>query len=99
MLSLVERQELNGITEKIIGCAYKVGGELGFGFLEKVYENALAYEMGKASLKVQRQIKLEVKYKNIIDEKQFLKNCSIMDVGLSLATHPLRFKGVWGRSG
>ena len=54
------------ITEKIIGCAYKVGGELGFGFLEKVYENALAYEMGKTDLKVQRQIKLEVKYQNII---------------------------------
>lgn len=33
--------EVNQITEKIIGSAYKVANELGCGFLEKVYENAL----------------------------------------------------------
>jgi len=38
------RLELNEITEKIIGCAFKVGSRLGYGFLEKVYENALVYE-------------------------------------------------------
>ena len=36
------------ITEKIIGCAYAVANTLGSGFLEKVYENALAHEMSKA---------------------------------------------------
>ena len=61
-----EREELNGITEKIIGCAYRVGNGLGPGFLEKVYQNALAYEMGKAGLKVERQVKLEVRYEKII---------------------------------
>lgn len=35
--------DLNKITEKIIGSSYKVMNELGDGFLEKVYENALAY--------------------------------------------------------
>jgi len=39
------RQELNQITEKIIGCAYQVSKILGCGFLEKVYENALLHEM------------------------------------------------------
>jgi len=29
------------LTQKIIGCAYKVHNALGTGFLEKVYENAL----------------------------------------------------------
>jgi GxxExxY protein len=40
------------ITEKIIGCAFTVANELGHGFLEKVYENALAYEIRKAGLAV-----------------------------------------------
>jgi hypothetical protein len=34
--------KINLITEKIIGCSYKVSNELGCGFLEEVYENALA---------------------------------------------------------
>ncbi|MCK4732593.1 MAG: GxxExxY protein [Methanophagales archaeon] len=33
-----------GITEKIIGAAYKVHNTLGSGFLEKVYQNSLAIE-------------------------------------------------------
>jgi len=32
----------DALTEKIIGAAYSVANILGFGFLEKVYENALA---------------------------------------------------------
>ena len=40
-----QRQHLNRITDAIIGCAYTVANSLGHGFLEKVYENALAYEL------------------------------------------------------
>jgi len=43
-------QEINALTEKIIGCAYSVANELGFGFLEKVYENALFVALTKAGL-------------------------------------------------
>jgi len=35
------------ITEKIIKAFYKVYNTLGFGFLEKVYENALSVELKK----------------------------------------------------
>jgi hypothetical protein len=35
------------LTEIIIGCAYTIANTLGNGFLEKVYENALAYELRK----------------------------------------------------
>jgi len=42
--------ELDQLTEKIIGCAYTVANTLGSGFLEKVYENALAYELRKKGL-------------------------------------------------
>lgn len=37
----------DNLTEKIIGCAYKVHNALGPGFLEKVYENALRIEIQK----------------------------------------------------
>ena len=37
-----EREELDRLTERVIGCAYEVSNTLGCGFLEKVYENALA---------------------------------------------------------
>jgi GxxExxY protein len=43
--------ELNTVTERIIGCAFAVANTLGAGFLEKVYENALAHELGKTGLK------------------------------------------------
>jgi len=39
--------EINVLTHTVIGCAYKVHNTLGFGFLEKVYENALKVELQK----------------------------------------------------
>jgi GxxExxY protein len=63
MVNSVNRVELNRITKKIIGCAYAVGRILKFGYLEKVYENALANEISDAGLKVQQQKAIEVKYK------------------------------------
>ncbi len=56
------KDEINRITEKIIGCAYKVANELGCGFLEKVYENALAYEIRKLDLKIEQQKQIKVFY-------------------------------------
>ena len=43
------------ITEKILNAYYKVFNTLGYGFLEKVYENAMAIELRKAGLKVNQQ--------------------------------------------
>jgi GxxExxY protein len=60
-----EMEHINEITEKVIGCAYKVMNELGCGFLEKVYENALAHEIGKLGLKVEQQRKIKVYYDKI----------------------------------
>lgn len=58
------KDAINQITEKIIGCAYEVSNELGCGFLEKVYENALAFEIGKLRLKVEQQKQIKVYYQN-----------------------------------
>ena len=43
------------LSEKIIGCCIKVHRALGPGFLEKVYEEALAIELSKAGEKFERQ--------------------------------------------
>lgn len=51
------------ITETIIGCFYNVYNKLGFGFLEKVYENALIIELKEAGLSAEKQIPIEVYYK------------------------------------
>ena len=62
MLTDERRTELNGITEKIIGCCHTVSNSLGIGFLEKVYENALAIEFEKAGLQFSRQVAVPVRY-------------------------------------
>lgn len=56
------RLELNAITEKIIGCAYAVANELGSGFLEKVYENALVIELLKVGMHTEQQKAIKVYY-------------------------------------
>jgi GxxExxY protein len=60
-----EEIRLNQITEKNIGCAYRVRNVLGCGFLEKVYENAMAYELRKANLKSGTARPVEVMYDGI----------------------------------
>lgn len=52
------------LTEKVIKAFYKVYNVLGYGFLEKVYERALAHEIQKSKLKVCMQFPLEVYYDN-----------------------------------
>jgi GxxExxY protein len=59
----MDEQKLNKLTEKIIGCAYAVGNSLGNGFLEKVYENAFAYELRENGLKAEQQKPIKVFYK------------------------------------
>lgn len=54
--------ELKELTEKIIGCAFKVHNTLGFGFLERVYENALVIELKKAGLSAEQQKPINVYY-------------------------------------
>jgi GxxExxY protein len=54
------------LSEQIIAAAYNVPRELGYGFLEKVYKNALAVELGEARLKYAVGTPLNVKYHNIV---------------------------------
>jgi len=60
------RLKLDRITEKIIGCVYKVSNIMGSGFLEKVYENALTLELRKNGLKVKQQHGIQVRYDGVV---------------------------------
>jgi len=52
--------------EAVIRCVFTVANALGSGFLEKVYENALAHELRKAGLKVEQQVGMTVHYDNVV---------------------------------
>ncbi len=54
--------EIDTLTEAVIGCAYRVHTELGAGFLESVYKNALLYELRKVGLSAQAEVPLDVIY-------------------------------------
>jgi GxxExxY protein len=52
------------LTEKIIKGAYTVHNALGFGFVEKVYQNALAVELKKMGLGVENEVPISVYYED-----------------------------------
>ena len=52
----------NEVSKKIIAAAFAVHKELGYGFVEKVYKNALAIELGEAGLKCAVEVPLKVLY-------------------------------------
>ncbi len=56
--------EINKITEKIIGCAIEVHRNLGPGLLENIYEEALCVEFGLQKIHYQRQVCIPVNYKD-----------------------------------
>jgi GxxExxY protein len=62
---------LNELTEKIIGLAIKVHRTLGPGFLESVYQAALAYELEKANIPFEKEKPLPVPYEDILLEVGF----------------------------
>ena len=61
-----DNTEMNELSGRVIGCAFTVINTLGAGFLEKVYENALAFEVRAAGLSVVQQYGAKVYYKDIL---------------------------------
>ncbi len=59
-------EAINDLTERIIGCAYRVSNELGCGFLEKPYENALVHELRKQGFRVQQQHPIHIYYDGVV---------------------------------
>lgn len=54
------------ITNKILSAAFKVHSSLGFGFLEKVYQNAMIVELKKYNLKVESEKQIKVYYEDTL---------------------------------
>ncbi|MGA2242481.1 MAG: GxxExxY protein [Verrucomicrobiota bacterium] len=54
------------VTDKIIGAAFEVYGELGYGFLESVYQKAMQVELQQSGLKAEIEYPIKVKYRNVI---------------------------------
>jgi len=55
--------DINDITYKIRAAIFEVNRVLGWGFLEKIYENALLIELIKRGLKAKAQVPINVNYK------------------------------------
>ena len=55
--------QYSDLTEKIIKCFYNVYHSLGYGFLEKVYENSFAIELKRNGLFTVQQMPIKVSYK------------------------------------
>ena len=70
-IPLTEALAHEHIRRQIIGAAMEVHRELGSGFLEKVYENALAVELARRGLRIERQKPVTVYYKaEVVGEYQ-----------------------------
>lgn len=72
------------ITDKIIKCFYNVYNDLGFGFLDKVYQNALFLELASTGLFCESQKQIKVYYKNSIVGEYYadiiVNNCIILEL-------------------
>jgi GxxExxY protein len=62
---MVEGENLNRITERIIGAAIDVHRALGPGLLESAYEACLTFELAHRGLKVEHQKPLPVVYREV----------------------------------
>jgi GxxExxY protein len=70
--------EYEDLTEKIIGCGYRVYNTMGFGYLESVYEKCLMIELDKAALRAESQKPITVHYEGLV-VGEFVANIIVED--------------------
>jgi GxxExxY protein len=72
------------ITERIIAAFYKAYNALGYGFLEKVYQNAMELELLKQGLNIVPQAQLKVYYEGVVVGEYFadflVEGCVIVEL-------------------
>ncbi|MBL7062618.1 MAG: GxxExxY protein [Anaerolineae bacterium] len=80
------------ITGAIIKAFYTVYNALGYGFLEKVYENALVHELAEQGLRVRQQMPIQVYYDGISVGEYFadlaVEDCVIVELKAAESLRP-----------
>ena len=71
--------EYREITEKVIGCAFRVYNKIGFGYLESVYEKCMQIELNKIGLNFESQKSIAVYYDDLL-VGEFVADLIIEDV-------------------
>ena len=71
-------------TGKIIGAAFEVHAELGYGFLERVYQRALQVELLRRGATAELEKRIQVQYKGVIvgdyDVDLLVDNCVAVEI-------------------
>ncbi len=72
------------VTERIIGAAFEVHGELGYGFLERVYERSLQVELLRRGSAAEIEKRVQVRYKDIVvgdyDSDLIVDGCVLVEL-------------------
>ena len=72
------------VTEKIIGSAFEVHGELGYGFLERVYERAMEVELIRRGSTAEIEKRVQVRYKEVVvgdyDSDLIVDGCVLVEL-------------------
>ena len=63
MIYKMEKEEINRLTHKIIGCAMEVHNQMGNGFQEVVYQRALGIEFSIQGISYVRELEMPLEYK------------------------------------
>lgn len=75
------------ITEKIIGSAFEVWNELGYGYLEKVYQRAMQVELNLRGLRVELEAPIGVRYKGhsvgTYEADLFVNDCVLVELKIA----------------
>jgi len=71
-------------TEKVIGAAFEVHRELGYGFLERVYQRALQVELLRRGASAEIEKRIQVHYKGIVvgdyDADLLVDDCVVVEI-------------------
>ena len=73
-----------GVTERIIGAAFDVHQQLGYGFLERVYQRALQVELIQRGATAEIEKRLQVRYKGVVvgdyDADLIVDECVVVEI-------------------
>lgn len=75
----MNKEFLNGLTDKVIGAAIEVHRELGPGLLESTYEAALYHELKLREVSALRQVPLPIRYKDLVVKEAYRLDLVVAD--------------------